>query len=148
LIGIKQTKYWKNTVFVLVPDHAMRYPASITNHEIERFQIPLILIGGAVKKPVKIDTYASQIDIAATILYQLGLPHKDFTFSKNILNPKSPHFGYFSFPNGFGMTTPQNQLIFDCEANKVVLDRGKKKSLNQKPAKAYMQKLYDDLAKR
>lgn len=144
----KQTKYWKNTVFVLVPDHAMRYPASITNHEIERFQIPLILIGGAIKKPVKIDTYASQIDIAATILYQLGLPHKDFTFSKNILNSKSPHFGYFSFPNGFGMTTSQNQLIFDCEANKVVLDRGKKKNLNQKPAKAYMQKLYDDLAKR
>jgi len=144
----KKTKYWKNTVIVLVADHAMHYPASITNHNVERFQIPLIIMGGAVKKPLKVDTYASQIDIAATLLYQLGLPHKEFTFSKNILNTSSPHFGYFTYPNGFGMATPQNQMIFDCEANKVVLDLGKKKSANLIPAKAYLQTLYDDLSKR
>jgi len=144
----KKTKYWKNTVIVLVPDHAMRYPSSINNHNIKRFQIPLIIIGGAVKRPLKVDTYASQIDIAATIIYQLGLPHNEFTFSKNILNPSSPHFGYFTFPNGFGMTTEKNQLIFDCEANKVVLDQGDNKNANLKPAKAYLQTLYDDLSKR
>lgn len=144
----KQTKYWKNTVIVIVADHAMHFPASITNHQVERFQIPLLIIGGAVKQPLKINTYASQIDIAATVLYQLGLPHKEFTFSKNILNPTSPHFGYFTYPNGFGMTTKDNKLIFDCEANKVVLDKGEKKSANLKPAKAYLQSLYDDLAKR
>jgi len=144
----KKTKYWKNTVIVLVPDHAMHYPAYINNHNVERYQIPLIIIGGAVKQPLKVDTYASQIDIAATILYQLGLPHNEFTFSKNILNPSSPHFGYFTYPNGFGMTTKKNQLIFDCEANKVVLDRGYNKGANLKPAKAYLQSLYDDLSKR
>jgi len=144
----KKTKYWKNTVIVLVPDHAMHYPAYINNHNVERYQIPLIIIGGAVKQPLKVDTYASQIDIAATILYQLGLPHNEFTFSKNILNPSSPHFGYFTYPNGFGMTTKKNQLIFDCEANKIVLDRGYNKGANLKPAKAYLQSLYDDLSKR
>lgn len=144
----KQTRYWKNTVVVLVPDHAMRYPANITNHQAERFQIPLLIIGGAVKRPLKIDMYASQIDIAATLLYQLGISHKDFTFSKNILNPASPHFGYFTFPDGFGMTTPDNYMIFDCEANRVVLNRGSKKNANLKPAKALLQTLYDDLSKR
>ncbi len=144
----KKTKYWKNTVVILVPDHAMHYPVSITNHDLERFQIPLIIIGGAVKQPLKVDTYASQIDISATLLYQLGIKHDDFTFSKNILNPASPHFGYFTYPNGFGMTNSQNQLIFDCEANKVVLDHGKEKGANLKPGKAFLQRLYDDLSKR
>ncbi len=144
----KKTKYWNNTVFVLVADHAMHYPASITNHDLERFQIPLIIMGGAVRKPMKVDTYASQIDIAATLLYQMGLPHNEFAFSKNIFNASSPHFGYFTYPNGFGMTTSQNQIIFDCEANKVVLDKGKKKGINVIPAKAYLQSLYNDLSKR
>lgn len=144
----KQTKYWKNTIFVLVPDHAMRYPNTLSNHQLERFQIPLLLVGGALKQPMRIDTYASQIDIAATLLYQLGISHKDFKFSKNILNPKSPHFGYFTFPDGFGMATSDNQLIFDCEVNGIVLDLGKKKGENQKPAKAYLQSLYNDLSQR
>lgn len=144
----KQTKYWKNTIFVFVADHAMRYPDSLSNHKLERFQIPLLIIGGALKQPMRVDTYASQIDIAATLLYQLGISHRDFTFSKNILNPKSPHFGYFTYPDGFGMTTPQNQLIFDCEANGVVLNLGNKKGTNLKPGKAFLQSLYDDLSKR
>ena len=46
------------------------------------------------------------------------------------------------------MTTKKNQLIFDCEANKIVLDRGYNKGANLKPAKAYLQSLYDDLSKR
>lgn len=144
----KHTKYWKNTIFVLVPDHAMRYPVSITNHNLQRFQIPMLIVGGALKKSMRVDTYASQIDIAATLLYQLGISHKDFIFSKNIFNSKSPHFGYFTYPDGFGMTTPNNQLIYDCEASSVVLDLGNKKGVNLKPAKALLQSLYDDLSKR
>lgn len=71
-----------------------------------------------------IDTYASQIDIAATLLSQLGLPHDEFTFSKDILNPSSPHFGYFTRPNYFGMVTPENQLVYNLDANTVQLDEG------------------------
>ena len=89
----KETPLWKNTVIVLVPDHLGAYPQDIDNLTVDRYRIPLIFIGGAVKEPRQIGTYGSQIDIAATLLGQLGLPHEEFIFSKNMLNPNSPHFG-------------------------------------------------------
>lgn len=144
----KETPMWKNTLIVLVPDHLGGYPYPTDIQKIENHTIPLILIGGAVKEARKVDAYASQIDIAATLLSQMGLPHNDFTFSKNILNPASPHFGYFTVPNVFGMITPENQLVFNCESNSVQTDNGSLKGANLEKGKAFLQKLYDDLAKR
>ena len=90
----------------------------------------------------------NQIDIAATLLAQLGLPHDEFTFSKNIMNPASPHFAYFTRPNYFGMITADNQLVYNLDANTVQLDEGTAKGANLEKGKAFLQKLYDDLAKR
>ncbi|WP_294473114.1 LTA synthase family protein [uncultured Bacteroides sp.] len=143
----KETPLWKNTLFVLVPDHQGAYPYPIEN-PLDGQTIPLILMGGAVKEPQVIDVYGSQIDIAATLFAQMGLPHEEFTFSKNMLNPDSPHFGYFTRPNYFGMVTPENQLVYNLDANTVQLDEGKEKGANLEKGKAYLQKLYDDLAKR
>lgn len=144
----KKTSLWDNTLIVFVPDHLGGYPYRPDIQSIENHKIPLIFIGGAVKEPRKVDVYASQIDIAATLLSQMGLPHDDFTFSKNMLNPVSPHFGYFTVPNVFGIITPDNQLVFNCESNTVQTDEGEHKGANLEKGKAYLQKLYDDLAKR
>lgn len=144
----KQTEYWKNSVVIMVPDHAAAYPAGIDNHSIERYQIPLLIAGGALRQPMKVDAYASQIDIAATLLSQLNLPHKEFMFSKNIVNPASPHFGYFTNGNLFGMVSADNQLVYDCDADKVVYDEGTNKGENLKKGQAFLQTLYDDLSKR
>lgn len=131
----------------MVPDHAMRYPYEMDNRSVDRYKIPLLIIGGAVKTPVKIDTYASQIDISATLLSQLKLPHNDFIFSKNILNPTSPHFAFFSFKNGFGMVSSDNAYVFDCESNSIATDNVIQ-SKNKKKGEAFLQTLYDDLDKR
>ena len=143
----KETPLWDNTVIILVPDHQGAYPRKVDNL-LEKQTIPLIFIGGAIKEPQKVDTYASQIDIAATLLYQLGLPHDDFKFSKNIFNPSSPHFGYFTRPSNFGMATPEDQLIYNLDSNTVEWEEGAKKGANLEKGKAFLQKLYDDLAKR
>lgn len=144
---LKEMPMWKNTLIVFVPDHWGCYPYP-PKSTLEKHMIPLILAGGAVKEPRIVDTYASQIDIAATLLSQLGLPHNEFTFSKNIFNPNSPHFGYFTEPTLFGMITPENQLIFNCDAKTIELDEGEEKGANLEKGKAFLQKLYDDLAKR
>lgn len=145
---LKETPLWKNSVVLFVPDHLGVYPESIDHLSPERYTIPLILTGGAVKEPQRITAYGSQIDIAATLLAQLGLPHDDFTFSKNILNPSSPHFAFFTFPNIFGMVTADNEVVFNCESNTVAMDEGIHQGENLNKGKAYLQKLYDDLAKR
>lgn len=143
----KETPMWKNTLIVLVPDHLGSYPRPIES-PLEGHTVPLIFIGGAVKESRMVDTYASQIDIAATLLSQLELPHDEFTFSKNIMNPNAPHFAYFTEPALFGMLTPQNQLVYNLDANTVQIDEGTIKGANLEKGKAFLQKLYDDLAKR
>lgn len=144
----RELPQWKNTVMILVPDHVGAYPEYLDNMTVSRYQVPLLMVGGAISKPRRIDVYGSQHDIAATLLAQLSLPHQEFTFSKDMLNPASPHFAFFAVPDAFGMVTPDNQLIFNCEANAVALDEGTAKGKNLLPGKAYLQKLYDDIAKR
>jgi phosphoglycerol transferase MdoB-like AlkP superfamily enzyme len=145
---LQATPLWKNTLIILVPDHLGAYPVDVDNYSFARYHIPLIFIGGAVKGPMKVSTYGSQIDIAATLLSQLGLSHKAFTFSKDMFNSKSPHFGYSTFPNAFCMITPDDSLFFNCETNRIITDRGPRKKKNLAPGKAYLQKLFDDLSKR
>ncbi len=144
----RQLPEWKNTVMILVPDHQGAYPENLKNESFDRYQIPLIFAGGAIKDTLQVDAYGSQIDIAATLLAQLGLPHDKFTFSKNLLNPDSPHFAYFTFPNLFGMKTVDDEVVFDCESNKVVSHTNPNKEENLLKGKAFLQKLYDDIAKR
>lgn len=144
----RELPQWKNTVVVLVPDHLGAYPEHIGNLEIDRYQIPLLIVGGAVRRPERIGVYGSQQDIAATLLAQLALPHGEFTFSKDMLNPTSPHFAFFTVPDAFGFVTPDNRLIFNNEADAVAVDEGKEKGKNLLAGQAYLQKLYDDIAAR
>ena len=146
--AFKQLPQWEQTLVVLVPDHLGAYPENISNFTPERYQIPLIMIGGAVKEPQVIDTIGSQQDIAATLLAMLGLPHDEFTFSKDMLNPSNPHFAFFTVPDAFGMVTDDNTLIFDNQAGKTVWDEGIRPGANLSKGQAYLQKLYDDIAKR
>lgn len=144
----RELPQWKNTVIVLVPDHLGAYPEHLDNLSVERYQIPLLMIGGAIRSPRHIDVYGSQHDIAATLLAQLSLPHNEFTFSKDMMNPDSPHFAFFTVPDALGMVTADNQVIFNCQAGDVVVDEGTAKRKNLPLGKAYLQKLYDDIAKR
>src|SRR5690606_18116760 len=70
---LRRLPAWDNTILVLVPDHAMRYPYDLDNRSVERYKIPMIIAGGALKLKGRIDQYASQTDIAVTLLYQLGI---------------------------------------------------------------------------
>ncbi len=139
---------WDSTLVVLVPDHLGAYPKDISNFDVTRYRIPLILVGGAVAEPMKIATYGSQHDLAATLLAQLGLSHSEFTFSKDMLDPSSPHFAFFAVPDAFGMVDGDNALIYDCQADAVVVDDGAMPGKNLIRGKAYLQKLYDDISNR
>lgn len=139
---------WEKTLVVLVPDHLGCYPEHIDNLAVERFKIPLILTGGALRKKGRTDTYGSQIDIAATLLAAMQLPHGAFQFSKDLFCADAPHFAFFTMPDAFGMATEENTLIYNNESGQVVVNSGQKPSLNLQRGQAFLQKLYDDIAKR
>ena len=142
------TPYWDNTLFVLVADHAMQYPVDIDIFSSQRYRIPLVLYGEALaRKGVKIETTGSQIDIAATLLGQMGIDHKDFPFSKDMLNPANPHFAFFTVPDAFGVVTEEGEVIFDNVSEKIY-STNLSETLILEQGKAFLQKIYDDLEKR
>ena len=137
---------WKNTVLVIVPDHLGAYPENIDNLTVERYQIPLLITGGAIRQPMEVETIGTQHDIAATLLAQMELPHSDFLFSKDMFNQSAPHFAFFTVPDAMGMVSEDNCWIYDNKSGRVVVDEGTILGKNAKSAKAYLQKLYDDIA--
>lgn len=136
---------WKNTLVVLVPDHVGAYKEHLDNFDRSRYQIPLILTGGAITQPRKVALIGSQHDIAATLLGQLGIKHSDFLFSKNMMSSATPKFAFFDVPDAFGVVSEENSIIYDNKSQKAVYDKGQK-GFNLKRGKAYLQKLYDDIA--
>ena len=146
--ALKKLPSWKNTLVVLVPDHQGCYPEDMDNYSPQRYHIPLLLLGGALKAKGPIATLGSQADIAATLLSQLGFSYSEFTFSKDMLNPNVPHFAFATVPNAFMMKTTDNTVFYNCETNKTILDNGKTPGKNLPYGKAYLQKLYDDISNR
>ena len=138
---------WKNTLIVFVPDHVGGYKEQLNDHDRSRYQIPLILAGGAISRPMKVGIIGSQHDIAATLLGQLGVEHREFTFSKNMMSDATPKFAFFAVNDAFGIVSEENSLIYDNRAKRIVYDKGEK-GFNLKRGQAYLQKLYDDMARK
>ena len=146
---LKKLPLWNNTLLVLVSDHGFRYPASVKEHDPKRYHIPMLWLGGAIKEPRVIANYGNQTDLAATLLYQLDLPHKEFTFSNNMVDSLQPAYAFYSYNNGFGFIDTTGVSVYDCESEKPLIikpEAGNEIRLNN--GKALLQTLYDDLGSR
>ena len=118
---LKASPAWDNLLLVLVADHGYPWPRSLSYNEPLRHRIPMIWLGGAVAAPRVVDTYASQIDICATILGQLGIDHSDFDYSKDIFAPAPPRkFAYYTFNDGFGVVDASGEAVWDATSGKAV----------------------------
>ena len=117
---VRQTPVWKDLLVILIADPAYPYPYGIANSDALRHRIPLLWLGGAVRRPAVVETYGSQSDLAATLLAQLGIAHGDFLFSRDLFDPARPKFGYWCFNNGFGVADAGGTTIFDCTSARVI----------------------------
>lgn len=118
--SLKESSRWDNTLVIIIADHAYPYPYGVANSSPERHHIPMLWLGGAIAQSRTIATYASQTDIAATLLAQLGITQDDFPFSRNIMKSSTPHFGYYVFNNGFGVVDERGTTIFDCTSGRTI----------------------------
>lgn len=142
---MKGLELWKNTLVVIVPDHLGAYPELMDNYQLWRYEIPLIITGGAIESHKKIDTIGSQIDICATVLGMLGIEHNDFIYSKDLLDSDIPHFAIFDFPDAMGIVDSTGYMIYDNTVGSIVSFAGTATDTLCRKAQAYIQKLYDDL---
>ena len=118
---LKASPAWDNLLLVLVADHGYPYPRSLTYNEPLRHRIPMIWTGGAVAAPCVVEEYASQIDLCATLLGQLGFPHDDYDYSKDIFAPAPPRkFAYYTFNDGFGVVDASGAVVWDATTQQTV----------------------------
>lgn len=144
---LKDIGKWENSLIILVPDHYGAYPQKL-HSKIDRHRIPLIFTGGAITNAMRIATTGSQIDIAATILSQLDISHKEFIFSKNLFKEHIPHYAFITSPSMFGMVENDNYIIYDFDSDNIIETNGNNSQHLLKNSKAFVQKLYDDIDNR
>lgn len=139
---------WRNTLIVFLPDHGHYYPKEGDSRSPRFFRVPIIWTGGAVRYPMEYKKIMNQADLAATLLAQLGISHKDYPFSRNVLSAAyvSP-FAFYSFNNGFGFSDNTGVSVYDNNTNKVIYEIAPNQE-RVKKGKAILQTLYDDLGRR
>lgn len=120
----KKQDWYKNTLFILVADHGHRLPRNISEaYDPAKYHIPLLFFGDVIKpeyRGKKINKLGGQTDIAATVLAQLDLPHDQFKWSKDLLDPRSADFAFFDWDNGFGFMLPQQTVSYDNSGRRIV----------------------------
>jgi phosphoglycerol transferase MdoB-like AlkP superfamily enzyme len=141
----KKKKWWDNTLVIIIADHGSRMPGNNDIFDKEKYHIPMIWLGGALKvKDTVIENLASQTDLAATLCGQLNIDHRDFKFSKNILTAGYKPFSFFTFNNGFGFMKPGKTFIYSTVTNTYSEESANKDSINANQGKAYLQSLFMD----
>lgn len=82
--------WFANTVFVILADHTASGRGK-TDLPVEQFRIPLIVYSPGNIAPARIDTLASQIDVAPTLLAQLNFSYRSRFFGHDIMTDGAQH---------------------------------------------------------
>ncbi|MBT8766535.1 LTA synthase family protein [Metapseudomonas boanensis] len=84
----RQSPYFKDTLFVLVGDHGFSSPQQLTEMDLFRFNVPLLLIGPGVQEKFgsRNHSVGTQIDVVPTIMGRLGGDVRHQCWGRDLLN--------------------------------------------------------------
>ena len=141
---LKSSPAWKDLLIVITGDHGLNLNEAADKDR--NTHIPLLLLGGALHQSMKIDTLMNQTDIAATLLGQMGLPHEDFIFSRDVLADTYTYpFAFHTYNNAYIFRDSTGVTHFDNVSQQPLDGHDEKR---EQTAKVILQTLYTDLSKR
>lgn len=141
----KTKKWWKNTILIFVADHGNVQPGNTGHWSDESFKIPMLWIGGGLNTASRlVPRYASQTDLARTILEEMNLKADKFIFGKNALAINCEGFAYFAFNNGFGFMKENCRNIYDNISSAYIVAEGAGAKQADSLGKAFLQVLSRD----
>ncbi|HSX71867.1 MAG TPA: LTA synthase family protein [Pseudomonas sp.] len=84
----KQSPYYKDTLFVIVGDHGFGSPEQLTEMDLYRHNVPLLLIAPGIREQfgARRDTVGTQIDVVPTIMGRLGGETRHQCWGRDLLN--------------------------------------------------------------
>lgn len=114
---LKATPLWDSLLVIIVPDHGIPFEEGMSTSDVAVARIPMLWMGGAVRRHRTVDCLMSQSDLAATLLAQMHLPIENFPFSRNVLGcqyPQRKHFAMHSDKNCLNLILPEGNFFYDC----------------------------------
>lgn len=150
-----RTKDWyKNTLFVIVADHGHYLPfQDLAISDPKRYRVPLIFFGDVIKpefRGTKIHKVGNQTDIASTLLSQLDIDAKAYSWSRDLLHPHSRDFSFFNWDHGIGAINEKQAISYEIVGKSIIYKQNQnidpqeeEKLLNY--GKACMQEVYQQL---
>jgi phosphoglycerol transferase MdoB-like AlkP superfamily enzyme len=146
----KKQPWYKNTLFIFVSDHSHQSHLYEDMFLARHHHIPMVFYGDVIKPEYRgyvNGKMMQQHDLAATLLSQLNVPHQEFTWSRNALNPHSQEWAYMAYsPDGYIWKRPQNEYSLDhfrgdSIHNNLITDTSQKAQL-MKEGKSYLQEVF------
>lgn len=144
--------WYKNTLFIIVADHSHNSHMNRSFTTPAYHKIPMLFYGEVIKpefRGQKIDRLSNQMDLAATLMNQLELDASLFPWSRDLFNPYSPEFSYYSFEEGLGWVTKNGYFVYEPKTNNYIentLTDSLKEDV-QKSGKSFLQVLFDEYMK-
>ena len=148
--SLRSTPAWDSLLIIIVPDHGIPSSTAQTTADPVVPPIPMVWIGGAVRKPVVIPTMMMQSDLAATLFAQLGIPFDAFPFSRNILDPTVAdryQFAVHAYKNGCNVFDQKGLSRFDCADKSMSTLEGEPNPQREAIFKAMIQYIYQKTAR-
>jgi len=103
----RKLPYYDQTLFVIVGDHGFGSPEQLTDMDLYRFHVPLLLIAPGIRERFgdRLDRVGTQVDIVPTIMGRLGLPVEHQCWGRDLLalNERDHGFGLIK-PSGSDQT--------------------------------------------
>lgn len=150
-----RTKSWyKNTLFIMVADHGHYLPhENLEISDPKRYRVPLIFFGEVIKpefRGTKIHKVGNQTDLASTLLSQLNIDPKAYTWSRDLLHPQTRDFTFFNWDHGIGVINETQAISYETIGKSVIYKRNGNSSPQEdgkllKYGKASMQEVYQQL---
>ncbi|MGU2153674.1 LTA synthase family protein [Pseudomonas aeruginosa] len=114
----KKSPYYKDTLFVVVGDHGFGSPEQLTEMDLHRFNVPLLLIAPGIQEKfgTHLPTVGTQVDIVPTIMGLLGGETVHQCWGRDLLNlPEGD--------KGFGVIKPSGseQNVAIVSGNRILV---------------------------
>ncbi len=146
--SLKSLPDFNNTLVVFIADHGKTNFVNNNRYTDGYYHIPCLFWGGALTdslKGFKVDKIGSQIDVAKTLLNQIGVDTKMFNWSKNLLNPTTKEWAVITTSYTYGINTPQGCVIYQFIDDVIVYDTFKNPELSKqwlKKCQAFIESVF------
>lgn len=119
----RKQDWYANTLIVIMADHGHYLPHHLQAFSERRHRIPFLITGGALRdelRGARADTYGSHVDVAPTLLAQLGLPRARFAWGRDLFDPGTRHDAFWTFNDGFGIADSTQAVVFDEAGQRLI----------------------------